>query len=94
MTLIIGMLHWVLECYQVCSNDDPGMTLTYFSARSNLGHAFCMEKEVKQWIFFSETIAVYVINVGRCSQLNEYMNRSTKGRHSLTLVQTTQIQYF
>ena len=23
------MQHWVLEYYQVCSNDDPGLTLTY-----------------------------------------------------------------
>ena len=31
-----------------------------------------MEKKVKQWIF-PETIVVYDIKVGRCSQLNEYM---------------------
>ena len=31
-------------------------------------------KKVKQWIFFfSETILVYDIKVGRCSQPNEYM---------------------
>ena len=35
MTLKRGMQHWVLEYYQVCSNDDPGLTLTYFTARSN-----------------------------------------------------------
>ena len=29
MTLTLSMLHQVLECYQVCSNDDPGLTLTY-----------------------------------------------------------------
>ena len=29
-------------------------------------------KKVKQWIF-SETFVVWDINVGRCSQLNEYM---------------------
>ena len=28
--------YWVLEYCQVCSNDDPGLTLTYFTARSNL----------------------------------------------------------
>ena len=45
MTLKIGMQHWVLEYYQVCSNDDPGMTLTYFMARSNLvPYAFVWEK--------------------------------------------------
>ena len=37
--------------YQVCSYDDPGLTLTYFTARSNLvPDAFVWEK-VKQWIF-------------------------------------------
>ena len=35
-TLKLGMQHWVLEYYQVCSNDDPELTLTYFTARSNL----------------------------------------------------------
>ena len=38
MTLKVGMQHRILEynMYQVCSNDDPGLTLTYFMARSNL----------------------------------------------------------
>ena len=55
MTLKFGMQHWVLEYYQVCSNDDPELTLTYFTARSNLvPYAFVWEKgKVKD---FSETI--------------------------------------
>ena len=32
MTLKLDMQHWVLEYYQICSNDDPGLTLTYFTA--------------------------------------------------------------
>ena len=73
MTLKICMQHWVLEYYQVCSNDNPGLTLTYFTARSNLDpYAFVWEK-VKT-TNFSETIVVYDIKVSRCSQLNEYMN--------------------
>ena len=32
MTLNLGMQHWVLEYYQVCSNDDLGLTLIYFTA--------------------------------------------------------------
>ena len=36
MTLKLVMQHRVLEYYQVCSNDDPGLTLTYFTAKSNL----------------------------------------------------------
>ena len=68
----LGMQHQVLEYYQVCSNDDSGFTLTYFMARSNLvPYAFVWEK-VKT-MDFSETIVVYDIKVGRCSQLNEYM---------------------
>ena len=44
-TLKLGMQHWVLEYYQVCSNDDPGLSLTYFTARSNLDpYTFVWEK--------------------------------------------------
>ena len=43
---------------------------------------------------FSETIVVYDMKVGRCSQLNESFI-STKGQgHSSNLVRITQIQYF
>ena len=60
-----------IEYYQVCSNDAPGLTLTYFMARSNLvPYAFVWEK-VKT-MDFAETIVVNDIKVGRCSQLNEY----------------------
>ena len=45
MTLKFGLQHRVLEYYQVCSNDDPGLILTYFTARSNLvPYAFIWEK--------------------------------------------------
>ena len=72
MTLKFGMQHWVLKYYQVCSNDDPGLTLTYFTARSNSVHyAFVWEKG--KTMDFSETIIVYDIKVGRCSQPNAYM---------------------
>ena len=46
---------------------------------------------------FSETIVVYDIKVGSCSQLNVYLKLvSTKGQgHSMTLVQQiSQIKYF
>ena len=66
---------WVPEYYQVYSNDDPGVTLTYFTARSALvPYAFVWEKG--KTVDFSETIVVYdkCIKVGRCIQLNVYMN--------------------
>ena len=72
MTLKLGMQHRVLEYYPVCSNDVPGLTVIYFTARSNLvPYAFIWEK-VKT-MDFSETIVVYDINVGGFSQLNGYM---------------------
>ena len=36
MSLKIGLQHWVLKYYQVYSNGVPELTLTYFTARSNL----------------------------------------------------------
>ena len=64
MTLKHGMQHWVLEYYQVCSNDDPELTLTYFAARSNLvPYAFVFEKGK----IMDETIVVDAVKVGRCS---------------------------
>ena len=56
----------------VFSNDDPGVTLTYFTARSNLvTYGFLWEK-VKT-VDFSETIAASDLKVGRCRQLIEFM---------------------
>ena len=58
VTLNLGVHHRVLEYYQVCSNDDPRLTLTYFTARSNLvPYAFVWEKG--KTVDFSETIVVY-----------------------------------
>ena len=58
MTLKLGMQHWVLQYYQVSSNDDPGLTLTYFTARSNLvPYAFIWEKG--KTMDFSEIVVVY-----------------------------------
>ena len=51
MALKLGMQHHVLEYYHVCSNDDPGLILTYFTARSNWSLMLLYGKKVKQWIF-------------------------------------------
>ena len=65
MTLEVDMHHQVLEYYQVCSNDVPELTFTYFTARSNLVlYAFVWEKG--EIMDFSETVVVYDIKVGRC----------------------------
>ena len=65
MTLKLGMQHRVHKYYQVCSNVDPGLTLIYFMARSNLlPYAFVWEKGKTMDI--SETIVVYDVKVGSC----------------------------
>ena len=57
------MHHPVLEYYQICSNDDPGLTLTYFTARSNLvPYAFVWEKG--KTMDFSETVVIYNLKLG------------------------------
>ena len=72
ISMKLGMKHWGLLPIIVCSNDDPGVTLTYFTARSNLvTYTFLWEK-VKT-VDFSETIAACDLTVGRCRQLIEFM---------------------
>ena len=62
MTLNVGMQHRVFEYYQVCSNDAPGLTMTYFTARSKLvPYAIVWEKG--KTMDFSETIVVLDIKV-------------------------------
>ena len=58
MTLKLDMQHRVLEYYQVCLIHDPGLTLTYFTAKSNLvPYASVWEKG--KTMDFSETIVIY-----------------------------------
>ena len=56
------------------SNDAPELTLTYFTARSNLVPNAIVWEKVKT-MDFSETIIIYAI---KCSQLSESF-MSTKG---------------
>ena len=36
MILKLGIDHQGLKVYKVCINDNPGLNMTYFTARSNL----------------------------------------------------------
>ena len=59
--------------HQVYSNEDPWLTLTYFTAMSNLvPYAFVWEKG--KTMDFSETIVAYDVKVGSCSELNVYIS--------------------
>ena len=55
---------------QICSNDDPGLTLTYFRARSNLvPYALLWEKG--KTMDFSETVVVYDLKLAVDVQSNK-----------------------
>ena len=56
----------------VCSNDDPGVTLTYFTAMSNLVTWVFLWGKVKT-VDVSETIAASDLKVGRFRQQIEIM---------------------
>ena len=54
MTLKLDMQHKGLRLYQVCSNDDLWLTLTYFTARSNsVTWAFVWGKKASSGFFWS-----------------------------------------
>ena len=51
MILKLGMHHQGLELYKVYINDDPGLTLTHFTARSNwVAYTFEWRKLKKSFI--------------------------------------------
>ena len=65
--LELGMQYWVRKYYQVCSNDDPGLTLTYFTTRSNLvSYVFVWENG--KTMDFSETIVIYDLKLATDDQ--------------------------
>ena len=52
MILKLGMQHRGLKLYKVYINDDPGLTLTYFTARSVfVTKAILLEKSEKVGVF-------------------------------------------
>ena len=62
VTLKLGMQQWVFEYCSIYSNDEPGLTLTYLTARSNLPpYAFVWGKS--KTIDISETIVVYDVKM-------------------------------
>ena len=72
ISMKLGMQHPGLQPVIVCSNDDPGVALNYFTARSNLVTYDFLWEKVKT-MDFSETIAASDLKVGRCRQHIEYM---------------------
>ena len=80
MTLKLGMPHRVLDYYQICYNEIPGLTLTYLTAKSNLvPYAFVWEK-VKT-MAFSETIIVYDLKLATDDQSDKKFLLTSKLCH-------------
>ena len=54
------MSHWGFKSYPVCTNDDPKMTLTYLTSRSNLlPNAY--EWEIVEKLFLNTVEAKVII---------------------------------
>ena len=68
----LGIYHWGLQLIIVCSNYDPGVTLTYFTARSNLIIKALLLEKVKT-VDFSETVAASDLKGSRSRHLIAYM---------------------
>ena len=54
------MQHWGCRAYQVCSNDDPRLTLTYLTSRSNL-LPNPLKWEISEKLIFLKTVEALVI---------------------------------
>ena len=67
MTLKPGMQHWVLEYYQVCSNDDPWDDLDLFYSKVKIG-PLCFFMGKGKTIDFSETIVIYDLKLATDDQ--------------------------
>ena len=57
MTLKHGVQHRVLYYYQVCSNNDAGLTLAYFTAMSNLVPCAVVLETGKIFFFFQKLLS-------------------------------------
>ena len=55
------MKHQRPKYFIICANNDPGLTLTYFTARSNFVTLASLKEKVKK-VDYSETIAACVLN--------------------------------
>ena len=65
ITLKLAMQYRLIDYYKIYSNDDTGMILTYFTAKSHFCPYALNGKKDKNDMF------VYDIRVGTCSQSNE-----------------------
>ena len=72
MLLKPGVLHRALEYYQICSNDDAGLTFDLLR-QGQMWSLMLLYGEKGKTMDFSDIIVVCDIKAGRCRQLNEYM---------------------
>ena len=80
------------EYYQVCSNDDPGLTLTCLTARSNLLPC-AFEWEKGKTMDFSETIVVYDLKLATDDRSDKTVNLLTSNLCHLGIVYPLPLGY-
>ena len=72
MTLKLGIQHRVLKYYQICSNDETGLTMTIFMTLSNLfPNAFAC---VKAYTAYSDVFIEHIL----CTRVSETCNKMGK----------------
>ena len=68
----------MLKYYKVYSNDDTKLTLTYFTAKSNLGpYAFVWEKKGKT-MDLSDTVVVYDLKLATDDRIDKKSRMTSK----------------
>ena len=76
MTLKVGMQHCVLKYYQICSNDDPGLTLTFLRP-GQIWSPMLLYGEKSKTMDFSEAIVFHDVKVGKSVHEPLWMSKVT-----------------
>ena len=81
------MQHWVLEYYQICSNDDPGLTLPILWQGQIWSLMVLNGKKEKQLIFQKLLLFMITKMVDAIKQMSTWSFIAFKGQgHSMTFV--------
>ena len=91
-TLGLGMLHWGCGACKVCSNNDPRLTLTYLTSRSN---SFLIDlNRIFFWkVDFSNTVKAKVIILTCYVETNDTMAINKFQRSRLTFALLAKVAY-
>ena len=82
MTLKLGLQHLVHEYYQICSNDDPELTMAYFEGMSNsVPYTFVWEKGKTVVVYDVKHFQTSFMGWGNESEYKWLMSHDENGCH-------------